>query len=284
MTNRGEIRAWYTNCMNYSQELLNIIAIAREAGRIAMQCRADGIEISTKSGEYDFLTTADLAADQYIVGELKRLFPDDDILSEESGLDGNFDGRTWMIDPIDGTKSFAHGGDMFSIMIGLCLDGMPVLGVVYSPTDDVLHYAAKGQGAYREAGDTKTKLEVSTISQLSDARLTTRLKLDENDVRSTDYMEEDILVQQRIPMSSIGLKIGLISSDRADVCFGVATRAGKWDTCAPQAILEEAGGMYTDGDGNDLDYKKEGSAWGITLVASNGAVHQQTLDYLEKHK
>ena len=270
--------------MNYSQELLHIIAIAREAGRIVMRCRDEGIEVSTKSGAYDFLTTADLAADQYIVGELQRLFPHDDILSEESGLEGTYDGRIWMVDPIDGTKNFAHGGDMFSVMIGLCVGGVPVLGVVYSPTDDVLYYATKDQGAYMRQGEQETKLSVSAIANIADARLTTRVRLDEHDVRDTDHIEEHMPVQQSVPMSSIGLKIGLIASDRADICFWVDAPAGKWDTCAPQVILEEAGGIYTDGNGKDLDYKKEGSTWDMTLVASNGGVHQKVLNYLKTHE
>jgi 3'(2'), 5'-bisphosphate nucleotidase len=267
--------------MNYSEELPHIITVAREAGRIVMQCRTDGIEISTKSGEYDFLTTADVDADTYIVGELNRVFPDDDILSEESGLRGTYDGRIWMVDPIDGTKNFAHGGDMFSVMIGLCVDGDPVLGVVYSPTDDVLYYATKGRGAYLQKGDIQTRLLVSNISQLSDARLVTRVRLDKNDSRPFDQIEEAMPIGGRIPMSSGGLKIGLIASDQADVCVAFNPLIGKWDTCAPQIILEEAGGIYTDGDGKALDYRKKGNTWGMTLIASNGEVHQKILEYLK---
>jgi len=269
--------------MNYSQELLQIIAIAREAGRIVMQCRADGIEISTKSGEYDFVTTADLAADKYILGEIHRLFPDDDILSEESGLDGTYDGRIWMIDPLDGTKNFAHGGNMFSVMIGLCVDGTPVLGVVYSPTDDMLYYATKGGRAYVEKNNTKTKLKVSTISQLSDARLVVRVQLDTQDIRPSDQWVQAIPVKKHVPMSSGGLKLGLIASNQADLCVAFNPMIGKWDTCAPQIILEEAGGIYTDGNGDLLNYRKEGGTWGTTLVASNGRFHDEIITYLRNH-
>ena len=275
--------------MNYKKELHQIISIAREAGRITMQCRADGFDTSTKSDAYDFVTTADIATEEYIIDEIRRLFPDDDILSEESGLHGTLDGRVWMIDPIDGTKDFAHGGNMFSVMIGLCVDGVPVLGVVYSPSYlsgdpecALLYYATKGNGAYIVQGNIETRLQVSKRDALADARLVTRVQIDEHDVRPSDAKILSIPVEEHISMSSGGLKLGLIAHNQADLCISFNPLIGKWDTCAPQVILEEAGGIYTDGEGTLLDYKKEGSHWGDTLVASNMELHPLIINYLKQ--
>lgn len=267
--------------MNYEKELPHIISIAREAGCIIMKCRTDGFDVNTKSSAYDFVTTADIAAEEYIIGELRRLFPDDDILSEESGLHGTLDGRVWMIDPIDGTKDFAHGGDMFSVMIGLCVDGVPVLGVVYSPTDDLLYYATKDQGAYQAQHGEEAKLQVSSIDSVSESRLVTRVRLDEHDIRPSDEKIKNIPAAEFIPMSSGGLKIGLIAANQADVCVAFLPSISKWDTCAPQIILEEAGGIYTDGEGKLLDYRKEESHWESTLVASNGILQGKIIHHLK---
>lgn len=263
------------------QALPHIISIAREAGRIIMDWRAKGVEVQEKSSTYDLVTSADFAADEYIRNALEQMFPGDHILTEESGLTGNLDGRVWMVDPLDGTKDFAYGGNMFSVMIGLCVDGVPVLGVVYSPTDDLLYYATKDGGAYMVRGDNEQRLQVSTIDRLSDARFVARVRHAAGDVRTTDTYIESIPVREHIPMSSGGLKLGLIAQGLADVTMAFPGRIGKWDTCAPQIILEEAGGIYTDGDGDPLDYRCEGTKWNVMLVASNKKVHQQILDYIK---
>src|SRR3989338_6466244 len=105
-----------------------IVDIAVGAGRIVMQIREEGFQTQTKKDAFDFVTSADIKSEAYILKRLSKEFPNDSILSEEKGRIGNKTSRIWMVDPLDGTKDFKNGGTGFSIMIGLCQDGQPVLG------------------------------------------------------------------------------------------------------------------------------------------------------------
>jgi fructose-1,6-bisphosphatase/inositol monophosphatase family enzyme len=107
--------------------LEKVIAIAKEAGKIIMDVRAEGFEFETKSHAFDFVTTADIKAEEYIVEQILRQFPEHSILSEERDFIDHNSEYVWMIDPVDGTKYFKNGLDDFSVMIGLCKNGQPIL-------------------------------------------------------------------------------------------------------------------------------------------------------------
>src|SRR5690606_10565772 len=104
---------------------------------------------------------ADHAANDVIVAGLRRAFPGDAILSEESkdSADRLSARRVWVVDPLDGTKELLARNGEFSIMIGLSIEGEAVLGVVYLPDGDVLYSAARGQGAWADDGVERRRLE-----------------------------------------------------------------------------------------------------------------------------
>ena len=125
--------------------------IARAAGAILLHHYAHPTAVEWKAPG-DPVTQADRAASALIVDELRRLFPDDGILSEEIPDDSIRLGRqrVWMIDPMDGTREFIAQRDEFAVMIGLVDLGVPVLGVVFQPTADKLYYAAAGTGTFMD--------------------------------------------------------------------------------------------------------------------------------------
>jgi 3'(2'), 5'-bisphosphate nucleotidase len=221
--------------------LEKIIDIAIKAGALIMDAREKGFETQTKSDSFDFVTSADLASEKYILEELKKEFPNDSILSEEGGGENN-NSRVWMIDPLDGTKDFKNGGSGFSVMIGLCINGEPSLGVVFGPAKKLLYYAEKGKGAFQRVNGENQKLQVNEVNNLNDSRMIVRI------------MDEE--------------------KRRAEAEFFVSSnpRTSKWDTCAPQAILEEAGGKVTDQQGNPLNYNQTDTLWGFVFIASNKAL------------
>ena len=119
-----------------------IINIAKEAGKIILKYYSKDLEASIKDKiPYNFVTKADIESDKYIRQRLQKEFPGDYMLSEENkNIPPKYSGRVWMIDPLDGTKDFVNKGSGFSVMIGLCDNGKPILGAVYAPDKDLLYY------------------------------------------------------------------------------------------------------------------------------------------------
>lgn len=142
--------------------LEKIIRIAVDAGEMAMNIRKAGFQTETKRDSFDFVTSADLKSEEYILKRLSEEFPKDSILSEEKGFVGNNTSRIWMVDPLDGTKDFKNRGTGFSIMIGLCQDGKPVLGVVYAPAKNLIYFSQEGHGAFLRYNGKDHKLSVSS--------------------------------------------------------------------------------------------------------------------------
>ena len=207
-------------------------------------------------------------------------FPGDAFLSEEKGMTGSDSARVWMIDPLDGTKDFKNGGNGFSVMIGLCEYGKPVLGVVYAPAKKILYSGEKGKGSYVRIDNKTIKLKVSDTSNIHESIMVTRIAAGER--REEDKLEELFSVKEKLPESSVGIKLGLIASNKAEFHVNLNFLANKWDTCAPQIILEEAGGKVTDFDGNSLDYSQKENRWLKSFVASNGVLHKKILNELKK--
>ena len=125
--------------------------IAREAGKRILEFYSGDPQIKWK-GVDDPVTAADHAANELIVSALRREFPGDGILAEETPDDSErlSRQRVWMIDPMDGTKQYIEKIGEFSVMIGLAVDGQPALGVVYQPTLGRMYYGAVGSGAFVE--------------------------------------------------------------------------------------------------------------------------------------
>src|SRR5438874_8751646 len=141
--------------MNLSHDLQHAVELARQAGKIVLE-QYGKVERLTKThaaASDEAVTDADRASQRLIVSGLRRRFPEDGIIGEESdtGESITFEcpnprGRNWVIDPIDGTNNFISGLGAFCVCIGLIDAGMPVLGVVYDVTRDQTYSAAKGAG------------------------------------------------------------------------------------------------------------------------------------------
>jgi len=260
--------------------LEKIIDIVIDAGKIVMQIRKEGFQTQTKDDSFDFVTSADLESERFILKRLSKEFPNDSILSEENGTIEKNPERVWMVDPLDGTKDFKNGGNGFSIMIGLCQNGKPILGVVYAPAKRLLYFAQHGDGSYLRVDRKDYRLHVSPTEYLKDSRMVTRIPHGEK--REGDKLMDFFEVKEKIPESSGGIKLGLISAGKADFHINTNFRAKKWDTCAPQIILEEAGGLVSNFDGNPLDYNKSDNLWSAYFIASNGRLHKSIIENIKE--
>ena len=135
---------------NTTKRLEVAIAATRQAGQKTLQWfRNDDLTV-TKKKDHSPVTAADLAAEEILQKELLTSFPDDSFLGEETGSTRGTSGFEWVVDPIDGTKSFIQGVPLFATLVGCRKDGKGVLGVIYIPALDELAYAAVGSGAWYE--------------------------------------------------------------------------------------------------------------------------------------
>jgi len=249
--------------------------LAREAGARILEFYRGVTQVEWKGAD-DPVTAADRAANEHIVNELRREFPADGILAEETPDDTKrlAKSRVWMIDPMDGTKQFIERVGEFSVMIGLAVDGEARLGVVYQPTADRLYYAAPGIGAFVEEQWTTKRLRVAQVNNF--AKMTIALSRSHHS-RTVDRVCEQLAVGAKMRSGSVGLKFGLIADGQAHLYIQPGSRTNQWDTCGPEAVLQAAGGVITDTTGEPLRYNVPEIRNLRGIVASNGMRHAEIL-------
>jgi 3'(2'), 5'-bisphosphate nucleotidase len=267
----------------YERELNVALKLARDAGAAILQYYDVPIEIERKIDADEHtepVTQADRTANELIVKGLRREFPDDGILAEES-VDTErrlTKQRVWMVDPLDGTNGFiARDGD-FAVQIGLAVDGRSVLGVVYQPLPDVLYRAVEGAGAWIE----RKGFEAERASASDEDRVE-RMRLAVSRTHRSPRMDvvvRSLGVEEEVPRGSVGIKVGLIIERQCDLYVHLSSRTKQWDTCAPEIILTEAGGRITDLFGEPLSYNNPDVQNRNGLVASNGAGHTSIIEKL----
>jgi 3'(2'), 5'-bisphosphate nucleotidase len=254
-------------------------ALAQRASNSILTFHGNDLK-SERKADKTLVTEADLAADQIIREGLEQAFPDHGILTEEFGLIAKENSPwLWLIDPLDGTKAFVKNIPGFSVMIGLLYQGQPHLGVVMDPVTQRLYAAVKDQGACLYHDGTKEELKVSKRSAWNQMPL----------ILSTGFPEDKLKqIKQRLdspvcePINSVGIKVGLLVCQVGDIYLSHHP-VHYWDSCAPQIILEEAGGIFTKIDGTPLDYDlAKGTAHDNLPLATNGSRHQELVELIKQ--
>ena len=261
----------------YEHELSVALTVAREAGAAILEFYEKPLEIEQKESfsNSEPVTQADRVANELIVTTLRREFPADGILAEESidtshRLDKH---RVWMIDPLDGTTGFIEGNGDFAVQIGLAEDGKAVFGVVYQPLTGVLYRALRGQGTWIERPEfMPERAAVSAQSELQMMRLAASRS---HRSPRMDKVVKTFRVKEEVRRGSVGIKIGLIVEQQCDLYVHLSPRTKQWDTCAPEIILHEAGGKLTDLFGQPLRYNELELQNRNGVIASNGTSHQK---------
>ena len=242
--------------------------LAKQAGEILKKYHGTSFKVDYKRDEFDPVTIADRESDDLLREGINKEFPNDEILSEENPLQPtSYEGRVWMVDPLDDTKGFVAGRDTPGVMIGLLEKGKPILGVVYLPFRNEWYYGEAGKGAVRVKDGVTQQLRVRHVTNISEAVLAGRNVL-QRDVRPLDNAVAQLGFKNSLPEACFGAEIGLIAAGEADAGMQTSTKAGKWDTLGPQVILTEAGGVMCDIDGNVLDYTKPDSYWNRYVLAA----------------
>ncbi|HQY90752.1 MAG: 3'(2'),5'-bisphosphate nucleotidase CysQ [Caldilinea sp.] len=262
--------------LDLTQELEFVSKLAREAATIVNTFYIGSSEVRYKPGD-EPVTEADRSANQHIVERIRARFPEDGLLSEESKDDlARLDNsRVWIVDPLDGTKEFIARNGEFSIMIGLVVEGRAVLGVVQQPATSLLYAGAAGHGAYLYEDGERIRL---TASNFADIRNMTMVSSRSHRQQIVDRIRAQLNITRERVSGSAGLKVGLITRQLADLYIHPSPGCKEWDLCAPQALLEAAGGRMTDCWGNPLRYNKRDVRAHNGIIATNGAVHDQVVE------
>jgi 3'(2'), 5'-bisphosphate nucleotidase len=257
--------------MDLTNELAVALRLALEAGSVVVELRGGPLGVEMKTGD-EPVTVADKRASELIVGGLAAAFPNDRVVSEEVPVGDTLDvTRMWLVDPIDGTKDFIRGGDGFSVMIGLVIDGRPIIGVVHQPTLSLTYFASPA-GAY-VTGPTGTKpLVVSTVATAGEARLVASAS---HRTAMIDDVKSTLGIADEHNVGSVGVKLCLIAEASRDLYVNPTSKTKAWDTCAPEAILVGAGGRLTDLGGSLVDYHVVAPRHG--LIASNTRIHDEVV-------
>ena len=262
-------------------ELAAAIALARKAGAAVLEHYAREIISEDKIGvdeRSEPVTEADREASRIIVKGLSERFSADAVLSEEEidESEGRLaSDRVWIIDPIDGTAGFIKKDGDFAVQIGLAEKGDPIVGVVYLPAHQTLYFASKGNGAFAVKHDrTPVPLNVSRETDLR--RMNIAVSRDHRSPKMSRIIS-DLGLRREIGRGSVGVKIGMIAEQECDLYIHLSHRTKFWDTCAPQIILEEAGGKVTDLFGSEFRYDL-GNVMNLNgIVATNGVSHEQVI-------
>jgi len=235
------------------------VDIAVAAGAEILDVYNNGFDVESKD-DGSPLTTADRRAHELIVKRLGELSPAWPILSEESAsidyAQRSAWQRFWLVDPLDGTKEFIKRNGEFTVNIALVDDGVPVLGVVHTPAQNVSHAAALGEGAYliNDSGEYKP---ISTKKYNND-EITMVASRSHAGAAINAYHEK--LEQQtgKVNIQSMGsaLKICLVAEGKADV-YPRLGLTSEWDTAAAHCVLNIAGGTLVNCNGEPLTYNKE---------------------------
>lgn len=264
------------------------------AGDISLGYRQElgNLKISRKSPK-DIVTEADYAVEEYIISQIKERYSDHEIVGEETGTHSGKEYR-WVIDPIDGTSSFAHGQPFYTVSIAVEKEGLPVLAAVYAPVLGELYEATKGGGATLNG----EPISVSNRDDLIDGIFATGFAAIRSDKPHTNLPYFNAL----IPIIRGVRRYG---SAALDLCYVAAGRLdGFWelylnlyDVAAGFLIVSEAGGMISDFEGRPLpltlpaiqpshpnDSPDNSDLLYHETVCTNGHVHTKLIEILSSTK
>ena len=232
--------------------------LARRAGRVALKHFKSGLTVDVKS-DGSPVTIADRSAEESARAWLASRFPNDGVLGEEFGVDRPEAPRRWIIDPIDGTKTFVRGVPLWGTLVAVCEGESVLAGAAYFPVLDEILSAAPGLGCWWNGA----RCRVSATRALNEATVLT------TDERFGGSEEKRASWQRVAGPAAVSRTWGdcygylLVATGRADVM--VDGRMSPWDCAALLPAIVEAGGVFTDWTGRT-------TAFGTNAIATNAAL------------
>lgn len=237
-----------------------VIDIAILAGNAILEIYKQDITVETKSDNSP-LTIADKNANEIIVAGLKQFDNSIPIISEENKLIDFSERKNWtkcwIVDPLDGTKEFIKKNGEFTVNIALVENGIPILGVVHVPAQNITYYAEKGKGSFKIENGNTTKLYIRKLAE--DGILKIVGSRSHQTPELLEYVEQQKTKFANVDFVAAGssLKFCLLAEGKADVYPRLGLTM-EWDTCAGQIVATEAGAEVLRFDNNEpLLYNRE---------------------------
>jgi myo-inositol-1(or 4)-monophosphatase len=247
--------------------------LARQSGEILRNGYGREHQVNFKH-VIDLVTEVDHQSEEYLLGEIKRLFPGHQIVSEEIGLVPGRVTDQWYVDPLDGTVNYAHGIPFFCVSIAYAQNGILTLGAVYDPMRDELFSAERGRGASCNG----LKLQASTVTEFQRALLVTGFPYDAWTTKQ-DNLENfgrfARITQGVRRLGSAALDLSYVAAGRLDGYWELTLNA--WDMAAGALIALEAGATVTN-----LQGQSELLVPPYSLLAASPSLHPQMLEILNR--
>ena len=243
--------------------------LARRAGELQFSRYEDPGRVTEKAPK-DIVTEVDLLCEELMVSAITERFPEDAILSEERGGEISDSGRTWLLDPVDGTANYARANPIFCACVSVLEGGAVTHAAVAAPRLGDLYHASLGSGAYRDSHEGRARLRVSDTERLEYAFFGADLAF--RGSGSSGARRVLSATWQFRALGSAGVRGAWLAAGYLDVSVG--TRNTAWDYAPTVLLVSEAGGEATDLSGEPWTYASDG------LVATNGRLHAEVLQIL----
>jgi len=228
-----------------------LISALKISGKTLLEFFNKPMEAKQKESQSSIVTEADFKSDSIITKIIKERFPVHNIISEESGFINNNSEYTWIIDPLDGTSNFASGIPWFGVLISLFQNNVPVMGGAYLPVPDILYFAERGKGAFRNG---------KPLIMVKNKELWNSLI-----AFSVDYTEDKIFLNKGIEIYKYIIKGSrnirstnslvdfiYVGEGKFGGCINLYTKV--WDISALGLIISESGGIMIDINGDVIQF------------------------------
>ncbi|MGD8254557.1 MAG: inositol monophosphatase family protein [Syntrophobacterales bacterium] len=264
---------YYARAMN-EQLTKTAVDCVKEAGAVLLDyyTKLQTLRIQSK-GRFDYVTEADLAAQETIVKLIRSRHPDHEILAEEDERSSGQNASRWLVDPLDGTTNFIHGFPVFAVSVALQYKDAIVLGAVYDPCRQELFLAQKGHGATLNGNP----IQVSNRQEVDEALVATAFPWREKTILSR-YLRGFNRVFAKVSdvrrSGSAALDLSYVACGRCDGFWELGL--SPWDIAAGHLLVKEAGGCISDFKGG------ENHIWIGDVVAGNPSIHTFLLEIIRE--
>jgi myo-inositol-1(or 4)-monophosphatase len=249
------------------------------AGEILMSYFGKISEYTVKESQSSIVTKADIESEKKIIEIILEKFPDHNTLGEETGFQNRNSEFTWVIDPLDGTSNFAAGIPWFGVIICVLKNDIPFMAGCFLPLQNEIYFAEKGRGAFRNG----EKINVSNETELKN--ILAAYSLDYSDEPGKTEREAKLIQQvvsriRNLRSTNCIIDFCYTADGKLGACMNQTTKI--WDIAAPGLIIEEAGGIVTDMQGNNYDFSLNETNFdrNFTIVGSNKILHSELINIL----
>lgn len=260
-----------------SKELHHFVCeLAHRTGELQLSRYEQPGEIKEKAPK-DLVTEVDLLCEEFMISRIQERYPDDAILAEESGGEISTAGRTWLLDPLDGTANFSRSNPLFCACVSVIEDDEVKVAAVAAPRLGDLYHARLGGGAFRDSEGKTYPLRVGETENLGRAFVGADVAFlsPGADPRKSGILEVFRYCWQLRSLGSAGIRGAWLAAGYLDVSIG--TRNTAWDYAPTALLVSEAGGCVTDLIGDPWSYDSDS-----LLATNNEALHAEVLELVNK--